>query len=649
MAGTIRRFSGRLTIAAVGFILVMLAARTPFYQFFERKTLDYRFCARDYFVKPGGVRPVVIVGIDAGTLERFRSPVIFWNAEFSELIDAIVRGGAKTVGFDVLHLAAIDTDLCRIDQDRLLESISKSRRTVLPYKLQNNESTGGVDIRFPIYLMDVLRNDLGFEPSTASKLKLNAKLSILSALEDYKKVGFGYANLSPDPDGTIREMMLARGYGGNPLFSLPFSIYMKYEGIDPGKIAAHTSRIVAGRTRIPLRHGRMMINYTGYPGSYPHLSMADVLDRRNDADFLTREFEGKIALIGAYDVDFADFSPTPHYAVKAGKTQNMFGVEIIANTLDTIINRRFIRREPVLFRWLIIFAAAALSIFLLSKMTLWRGLIALGALMAAYAAAAMFAFSKYNLWLELAEVEIALPFTFLLGYVYNTFVIDRDRNFIRKVLASYLDQRIVDQLAKSGDASILRGRRKEVTVMFSDIRGFTPLSKKLEPEQVVDVLNHYLPVMSGIVFESEGMVDKYIGDAIMAVWNAPNDVEDHRFRACDAALKMHEAMAEVNSRLDEHGIDVGGGLRFGVGINTGEVVVGNIGCERKCDYTCIGDAVNLASRLESLNKDYKTGIIISESTYCGIEDRVEVRELDIVQVRGREAPVRIYELLSIKG
>jgi adenylate cyclase len=280
---------------------------------------------------------------------------------------------------------------------------------------------------------------------------------------------------------------------------------------------------------------------------------------------------------------------------------------------------------------------------MLTRMSPARGIALIVVVETAYLALAfgLFAFSGYEIPASLPL--LALPVSFSSGYLFEHYILGKDRLLLEKVLQRYLDPRVVERVVRSGDTGILKGQRREITVLFSDIRNFTTLSEKINrPENVVDILNIYLPEMCGIILSAEGCVDKFIGDGIMAFWNSPNDVHDHAAKAVRCALEMQARMKTVNDKLRRDGL-VRDGLNIGIGIHTGTAVVGNIGSEVKNDYTAIGDTVNLASRLEGKTKDYQCNIIISEAVYEKIGAMgLPVKPIGRIEVKGKKNKVTVY-------
>jgi adenylate cyclase len=230
--------------------------------------------------------------------------------------------------------------------------------------------------------------------------------------------------------------------------------------------------------------------------------------------------------------------------------------------------------------------------------------------------------------------------------VYHLVSERRQRLLIKSMFSTYVSPSVVDELVANPEKLALGGKREELTVLFSDIEGFTTMSQGMQPEEIVALLNEYLSRMSAVIFRHVGTLDKYEGDAVMAFWGAPVPQADHALRACRAALEMQEAAAHLNAQWKESGRPQ---LRTRIGINTGTMVVGNLGGEGKFDYTVIGDSVNLASRLEGANKEYKTRIMVSERTYEAVRGEILGRQIDRMAVVGRSQPVVTYELLTLRG
>jgi adenylate cyclase len=257
----------------------------------------------------------------------------------------------------------------------------------------------------------------------------------------------------------------------------------------------------------------------------------------------------------------------------------------------------------------------------------------------------LFAFFHFNIWLTLVYPVLTMITIYLGITLYHYIKEEREKKKIRGAFQYYLTASVINEMLKDPTKLKLGGDKKDLSVLFSDIRGFTTISEKLTPEELVGLLNEYLTAMTNIVFKYDGLLDKYMGDAIMAVFGAPLDQPDHARRACLTALEMMEELHNLQKKWEAEERPI---LNIGIGINTGDMVVGNMGSEMRFDYTVMGDMVNLGSRLEGINKEYGSNIIISEFTHNVVQDSMSCRELDWVRVKGKNKPVKIFELLGEK-
>ncbi len=281
----------------------------------------------------------------------------------------------------------------------------------------------------------------------------------------------------------------------------------------------------------------------------------------------------------------------------------------------------------------------------LTRLSILRSLIFTVVLSFLYILGSYLLFHFFNYIAALTTPVIQTGFAFTATVVYRVLTEEREKRHVRQTFSKFVSKSVVDELLKSPEKLKLGGEKKELTVLFSDIRGFTTLSERMTPEELVVKLNHYLQIMTDIVIHYDGTLDKYVGDEIMAFWGAPIPQDNHALLACRAAVEMIERLDEMNREWRGQGLPV---LDIGIGINTGPMIVGNVGSNSRMDYTLIGDNVNLGARLEGTNKIYRTHIIISEFTYEQVKDQVVVRELDLIRVKGKEKPVTIYELLDMK-
>ncbi|MGC1483923.1 MAG: adenylate/guanylate cyclase domain-containing protein [Candidatus Acidiferrum sp.] len=456
----------------------------------------------------------------------------------------------------------------------------------------------------------------------------------------------GFFNVPPDTDGVVRRATLLLPYGRseNPAdWDLYPSLDIMAARALMGSAAQDTNlfygpvgivRINFGK-ELSLRTdalGQMLINYQGPWGTFQHYSIADVLHKSIPPE----KFKGKLVLIGATATGIGDLRATPF-----GGT-NYPGVEIHANTIDNILNDRFIKRDArsALIDALLIFTfGIPLGIWmaLVQPRWMWFG----AGLMIPLVAVDYGAF-LLGWWLNFTVPAMTLTGNVLLVSLYRALVEEKEKRKVRTAFGQYLSPEVIRRLLVN--PRLVDPKKTDITVMFSDIRGFTTISEKLDAQELALFLNQYLSDMTRIVFSHHGTLDKYIGDAVMAFWGAPFEEEGHAARGCNAALEMMKRVRELQKLWEAEGKP---SLEIGIGLNTGVASVGNMGSALRYGYTALGDAVNLSSRLEGLNKDYGTHIIANETTYQSAKGGGFVfRELDLMRVKGKLQPVTIYQLMG---
>jgi len=351
-------------------------------------------------------------------------------------------------------------------------------------------------------------------------------------------------------------------------------------------------------------------------------------------------FRNKIVLVGATAIGIYDLRVTPFGATYPG-------VEIHATVIDNILHSNFLLHSSFT-RFIDLCAIIIFGLLMgliIPRLRAVTGIIFAIILLIVFVAFNMFIFSGYNVWLNLIYPALTMLVIYLGITVYRYITEEREKKKIRGAFQYYLTASVINEMLKDPSKLKLGGDKKDLSVLFSDIRGFTTISEKLSPEELVHLLNEYLTAMTDIVFKYDGTLDKYMGDAIMAVFGAPLDQPDHAKRACLTALDMMAELHRLQKKWQEEGKPP---LNIGIGINSGDMVVGNMGSQMRFDYTVMGDMVNLGSRLEGINKEYGSNIIFSEFTYNVVKDAMCCRELDWVRVKGKKLPVKIYELLGEK-
>ena len=602
-----------------------------FFEVLEEKTLDLRFAMRGK-VAPGPETVIAVIDEKSiNKLGRFPWPRSVWG----RVVDRLTEEGARVIVFDVFF-----SERESVESDDLFQrAIMRSGRVILPVVFDFSE-TGYKESGFTGRKLDfmtpsaysVLKNtDEPFSP-----LKAKMVLPTLLRFSAFAKA-LAHINMIPDMDGTIRWEVLAIEYQGDYYAPIGLQAARLFRGLKSEDLALdYRGSVRLGDTTIPIDgFGRMLINYRGPNNTFPMYPVSDILDRTTRAG----AFKDKIVLIGATAQGIYDLRVTPF-------STNMAGIEKHASVVDTILRGDFIYRTEATVIPLILLFAGLLGIYL-PRLGAKAGAGLFLALFVGYGWIVYYLFVSKGIWFNFVYPSSALVFGYTSQTAYRFFTEERRARDIRKMFSSYVSKRIVDELIRDPSKARLGGERKEITVLFSDIRGFTSFSEKHQPEEVVSMLNEYLGAMTDIVFKYDGTLDKFIGDAIMALWGAPIGQPDHAERAVRCALAMGERLGELQKKWAAEGKPV---LDTGIGINTGEMVVGNMGAEgKKMDYTVIGDHVNLGARVESLTRQYNNHIIITEFTYEKVKDIVEVNKLGSVTVKGKERPLVIYDLVGVKG
>jgi adenylate cyclase len=625
---------------------VLLLGRTGLMRRAELATFDARTQA---FADPAlASKDVVIAAIDEASLNELAPAVGRWpwpRAVHAQVLDYLRFAGARLVVYDVEFP---EPDLNAGSDDEFAAALAESGNAVLPVAFMD----GGRDDRAVV----------GAATGEAALPRFALPVRAAPALHDYGRAvtpipalagaaaGLGSITLNPDESAGVvhRERLLWR-HGGRTYPSLAFQAARL---LDPrrygGPVTADGGALRAGTAAVPLDAGQLVLRWRGplfagrrqtWPAwSYSRLvlSYEDVFHGRPPA-IPPDAFRGKVVLVANTasgvannDLRATPFGPQP-------------GVVIHATVLDNLLRGDFMRRAP---GWanagvVVATALAAAGAATLVASAAWGTLAALLVLLLA-AAAALAAFAS-GVWLDAAAPALAGVLAYAGAQAANYVTEGRARRRVRGLMSRYVNPEIVRQLADEALDLKLGGQRVPLTILFSDIRGFTSLSEKLTAEQVVAMLNEYLGAMTEIVFQHGGTLDKFIGDAVMALWGAPLPAPDHARRAAECALAMMAELERMNARWDAAGASAD--LRIGIGINSGEAVVGNIGSlKHKLEYTAIGDAVNLASRLESLNKDMGTTIIISEATRAALGEGFDTAPLREVHVKGKEQAVLVHEL-----
>jgi len=618
---------------------------------------DFSFKKLRGIVKPGP--DVVIVAIDEKSVNELgRWP---WSRKhIAELVEKLTDYGAKVVSFDVIFSEPESEDA----DGMLSSSIKRAKNVILGYYFRptstqkpSSESLTQVN-RSSIKLIKFIDKPKSSFIGEFPFVELN--IPQIGAEAE----GFGFFNFpNPDTDGVFRRAQLLIMFDEEIYPSLDLESIRYYLGNQVLlNVASYgVERINIGQKEIPTdEKGEFLINYYGPTETFPTYSAVDVISGIIPKEIL----KDKLVFIGATEIGIYDARSTPFDA-------SFPGVEIHATVAGNIIDGRYLIKNNLTkgLDMILLFVMPLLLVLLLMRAQgTFIGFTILLAFVFLHLFLNYIFFARFKLILSALYPGLSLAFAYIFFEGYRNLVIERRSRYLRRAFSSYVSPALVAEILHNPDKLKLGGENRIITVLFSDIRGFTTLSEKTTPEMLVSLLNEYLSPMTQIVMDERGTLDKYIGDAIMAIFGAPLDVPDHSKRACISALHMLEKLEKLNQEWHGKGWPH---ISIGIGINSGEAIVGNMGADVRFDYTAIGDTVNLASRLEGLNKLYGTGIIISKSTLEDInsseppvvspstlrqssglrtgkdEPSFLVRELDLVQVKGKNEPIAIFELLGL--
>jgi adenylate cyclase len=694
-----------ITLAALSlYILTFVGERpTPIFEFVQRielNSLDTRFQYRPRNLTPPDPR-IVIVDIDQKTQEELgRWP--FSRSYFARLLDVLHADGAKVAAFDVTFSKAEHPEGAN-QIDALLSEMERRKKSGeeinswIEERIRNLAERPNPDEEFAAAIknfgavvlgnfflytpadlrglddatLDKYADELAFfsfptvmalHPQTGKQDRVSmlrkfglfdllprgteANLDLFTSALGGEVSSTGFFNVHPDADGVVRRAALVTPFGR----SKDLDDWDLYASLDVQSVRAYLRlkdedvRLVYASTGVfsinlgsnitikPDELGRVWINYRGPANTYPHYSLADVIAGR----LPPQTFANKLVLIGATATGIGDLRSTPYGGL------DYPGVEIHANVIDNIFNHGFLIHGPKQALW------DLLLIFLFGiPLGIWMALVSprwmwFGASLLVPLAVVDYAAFLHSWWLNFTVPAMTLTGNVLLVSLYRALVEEKEKRRVRTAFGQYLSPEVIRRLLVN--PRLVEPKKTEITVMFSDIRGFTTISENLDAQELALFLNQYLSDMTRIVFNHHGTLDKYIGDAVMAFWGAPFEEAGHATRACDAALEMMNRVRELEKQWKAQGKP---SLEIGIGLNTGVASVGEMGSVLRKGYTALGDTVNLSSRLEGLNKDYDTLIIANETTYASAKDAGFVfRELDLIRVKGKLQPVTIYELLG---
>jgi adenylate cyclase len=590
--------------------------------------------------------PVAVIAIDEETYETppFKgSPTPTWTTEVGRVLNAVIDGGAKVVGFDIVFSTSIEQSEIPFGDDLLGARMRGFDRDFLR-SLARGSSAGKV------VLGETLRGD---RPSPGQRIAVGQQRNIRAL------------NIYSDPDEVVRRVPLTFQGDGKKIPSMALELASRALNAEP--MWGEDGSVTLAGYRIPSAvPNTLTLNFEGGANDVETFSFADLRTcvERNNTDFFNREFAGKIVIFGTL-LDSEDRKLTskrfatgldgsraprcvlPPAPPTAGqfKRSSIAGVYIHATAVHNLMTRDAVVELGRLPTTIVAIAFAALAALAARMLTPGAAAAVYLGMVAIWTCCATLVFTR-SLVLPLSEPSLAGIASMAAIVAYRLVVTDKEERLLRKSFALYLAPQVIDKMLASNKLPVLGGETRDVTVFFSDLAGFSSISEKMTPAELVTFMNEYLSAMTDIIESKGGYIDKYIGDSIVAMFGAPADDSDHASNAAHAALGCRARLDQLNqSSAAFQGYKVA----HRMGLNSGEALVGNIGSRRRFNYSVMSDAVNVASRLEGANKYYGTTIAASEMTVALTGSTFAWRELDAIRVQGRSAPVKIYELLAEAG
>lgn len=615
-----------MVVAASAFLFSLLLAGTPLVRSFEHKTFDLL----SRHLNPGNTPDdIVIVAVDQQSIDNLGETLVYWpwpRQIYAPIVEYLSE--ADAVFIDILFTEPSSSG----HQDDLIfaDAVKKAANVYLPVFLTAGKRDLQQDEREFLAGIAVKSRVEGIGRFDSAVLPVDALRSSLQ--------GAGNVTVAPDEDGVYR---------GVPLFfnlnqmTIP-NFFMSYF-LRNSIVTVADGTLYSGKTEIPLHKGLLRLRYS--KKEFAKIPAVDILRSFLDSQeskppqYRKDFFKGKKVFIGYTAAGLYDMKPTP---VSAFST----GVEVHATALENVLHNNFIRTVPAGYgHALSLILCIAISFIVLKYHALHINLAVFsGLLIFAVLVPALLFWQAY--YLRSIQPVLALITGFMLSAVYSYATEGRQRRFIKRTFSQYMDQQLVDYVLKNPGLIKPGGQRRQATVFFADIAGFTSIAERVQPEELAKMLHCVLNEFTEVIIRNRGVIDKYIGDCVMAFWGAPVGREEDEADACHAALDCLAALEEINRGFSQAGQPE---ISVRIGIHSGEVIAGNLGSDRLFDFTVVGDTVNTASRLESANKFFGTRIIISEETRGRTGALFATRELGLIEVKGKSRPVRVHELIGTKG
>jgi len=609
---------------------------------FDNRLRDYLFSLRGEIPNSGNV---IIIDIDEESIKELGQWPWSRN-KVSQIVKNLTDANIGIIGMDIVF-AEVDNSSPHL----VLEKFGIKKENIPNYDLEFSQTISNSPVilgyQFELEKNQFINTNVPEIPAIfIEKNKLNdsnylieAKGTILNTpLLQNNSYSSGFFNNIPDETGIIRSVPLIISYNDTIYPSLALEIIRTIT--DSKKVFINyneegVSTISLNNIEIPTdRHGRILVNFRGKEKNFKYYSAIDIYNN----NFKKEELEGKIALVGTSAAGLLDLRATPFESVYPG-------VEVHANVIDNILQGDFIQKASYLdgVNIVSIFVLAFFVFFLVSVTPFFLKPFVFLLFFSVYLVFSYQALFSYGLVLNiifpLSSIILAFVFSIIIDFFYNI----KQEKAIKNKFASKVSKSVMEDILKNIDNNEFSAKNKEITIFFSDIRGFTQVSEQLKAKELIEYLNSYMEPMSSIIIKNQGTIDKFIGDAIMAYWNAPLDVENHADMAVKASLEQLEALNELNRKFEKDKLPT---IDIGIGLNSGEVIVGEMGSSLRSDYTVIGDAINLGSRVESLCKYYGSKLNITNFTKDKLKEKYIFRFLDFVRVKGKTQPVEIWQVIG---
>lgn len=630
-----------LAIIAIVFITSLIASYFAPVQDMELKYRDFLFELRGEQDVSHSDIIIIEMGQEADQEIPYKYP---WPTYiYANLIENLNRAGVKAIAIDVIF---DQPDMYAPKNDTLFaEAVAKYENVVLASRYQRR--------------VEQMREQSSYVNPIDVVRRANPNPS-------------GLVNTVNDRDGFLRKYLLQLSHLNERRYALSLELIRLLYEDEEFETYNEDGYLDFGPFKIPTFSGNQMhLNYYGPSRTFEFLGMEYVIDDKDFDTVTEREaFEmnlfddpeigilhrdilrDKIVLVGATMPELQDFHPVP---MKRGDSNQMAGVEIHAHALQMILDQNYLRSAGLYSHFFILLLLSVIIVLGARYLSPWKGLFLTIAVLLSWLTASYYIFVEHQIILLYTGPILAVIFGYSGVNAYQYFREEREKKRIREMFSSYVSPELVDRMIETDDAFRLGGKEMELTAFFSDVANFSTLSEQLSASKLIELMNEYLEEMTQIVMEEEGTLDKYIGDAVMAFYGAPLQVEGHPLKACRSALKMQGALSGLRGRWKRRDQTLPKDVlnfRIRIGINTGEMVVGNMGSSQRFNYTILGDNVNIAARCEAACKKYGISIMVTEHTKSAVEsinsEQMCFRFLDNIKVKGREAPLKVYELIGFK-